>query len=248
MRLVRERSKWDRLQTAREVHDDGDAVPADVRPSKRSWGGPGWSQGLDEGPRLRPPTEQAPPRTRRGGLGGHRRARRARRRLRGREDYPHGQLLALLEAAEPHIGHTGREAQRWFGRRALLQLTDEFYPLFRHHDSTAEFAAAINEEIHPAVEKRYPGAELPVLLVDEQPREGDLRLRYDSERGLCSFAEGILEGVGNLYGEKVAVEQPCCVHEGHPYCDLVLTVEGAAGEDPFYGLDELDPPRGAPTG
>lgn len=85
-----------------------------------------------------------------------------------------------------------------------------------------------------------------MLLVDEQPRQGDLRLRYDSERGLCSFAEGILEGVGNLYGEKVTNQQPRCVHEGHPYCDLVVTVEGAAGEDPFYGLDEPEPPQHRP--
>lgn len=156
------------------------------------------------------------------------------------EDYPYEHLGELLAAAEPYTGHAGREAQRWFGRRALLQLAGDFFHLFRDHGSTVDFAAAINEQIHPHVEESYPGAELPILLVDESPREGDLRLRYDSERGLCSFAEGILEGVGNLYGEKVTIQQPCCVHEGHPYCDLVLTVEGAVNEGPFDGMGEPD--------
>lgn len=162
-----------------------------------------------------------------------------------RDDHPHEDLLALLEAAEPLVGHTGRDLQRWFGRRALIQLASEFYRFFRAHDTTVSFAAALNEEVHPAVRKRYPGAEVPVFQIDDDPREGDLRLRYDSDRGLCSFAEGLIEGTGQLYGEKVTIEQPCCVHEGHPYCDLVLTIEGAAGEDPFLDLDDREHRRPA---
>lgn len=159
------------------------------------------------------------------------------------EDYPHTELLDLLGAAEPYTGRSGREAQRWFGRRALIQLAGDFYRFFRDHTSTVDLARAINDEIHPAVRQRYPGAEVPLFRIDDDPTHGDLRLRYDSGRGLCSFAEGLIEGTGNLYGEKVTIEQPRCVHEGYPYCDLVLTIEGAAGEDPFFGLEAPEPAR-----
>lgn len=141
-------------------------------------------------------------------------------------DYPYQEFVALLEAAEPYIGERGREAQRWFGRRALHQLAEEFFELFEPHDSTRAFALTINDVIHPEVRKLYPGAEVPTFDIDEAPAEGDLLLRYNSGRGLCSFAEGLLEGTADLYGETITVEQPACVHEGDPHCDLVLTVEG----------------------
>lgn len=152
------------------------------------------------------------------------------------ENYPHQELLTLLEAAKPYTRRTGRDAQRWFGRRAFHQLAGEFYHLFRDHDSTVSFAKAINTHVHPEVRKHYPGAELPVLHLDNDPPSGDLLLRYDSPRGLCSFAEGILEGVGNLYGEKVTIDQPQCVHKGDPHCDLILITEGQVDEAPFETL------------
>ncbi len=158
-------------------------------------------------------------------------------------DYPAEDLLLLLDAAEPYTRRGGREAQRWFGRRAFHQLAAEFHHLFKPHDSTVAFARAINDTIHPEVRKHYPGAEVPTFDVEEHPPGGDLRLRYESYRGLCSFAEGLIEGVGNLYGEKVTIQQPRCVHEKDPHCDLVITAQGDADKDPFGTLDLHAPPR-----
>lgn len=141
-------------------------------------------------------------------------------------NYPHEELVALLDAAEPYAGYSGRDAQRWFGRHALVQLADKYPELFEPHTSTRGFALTINDVIHPEVRKLYPGAEVPTFEVEEHPDEGDLLLRYTSTRGLCSFAEGLLQGTGDLYGEEIDVEQPSCVHEGDDHCDLVLQVEG----------------------
>lgn len=152
------------------------------------------------------------------------------------DDRPYQDLIRLLEAAEPHIGRSGREAQRWFGRRAFSQLAASFYHVFKPHDSTRSFVLSINTTVHPEVEERFPGAEVPFFHIDEHPDRGDLRLRYASDRGLCSFGEGLIQGAGNLYGEKVTVEQPRCVHEGDPHCDLVVMIEGDAQVDPFETL------------
>lgn len=143
--------------------------------------------------------------------------------------YPHEEFVALLEAAEPWTGENGREAQQWFGRHALHQLADKYPHLFEPHDSTRSFALTINDVIHPEVRKLYPGAKVPTFDVDEDPDDGDLLLRYRSERGLCSFAEGLLLGTADRYDERVDVHQPDCVHEGDPHCDLMLDVEPMTG-------------------
>jgi hypothetical protein len=146
-------------------------------------------------------------------------------------NYPYEQLVTLLQAAEPVVGYSGRRAQQWFGRRALHRLADRYPELFEPHTSTREFALTLNDVIHPEVRKLYPGAEVPTFALDEDPEDGNLSLRYESERGLCSFAEGLLLGTGDRYGEEIGVQQPRCVHEGDSYCDLVLTVEASTSRE-----------------
>ncbi|MFN2628903.1 MAG: V4R domain-containing protein [Gaiellaceae bacterium] len=45
---------------------------------------------------------------------------------------------------------------------------------------------------------------------------------YYSPRKLCAFAEGLLLGAGDHYGETVAIEQPKCMHRGDPRCHLEI--------------------------
>lgn len=150
-------------------------------------------------------------------------------------NYPHEDLLDLLEAAEPYTGYSGREAQRWFGHQALHQLADKYPHLFEPHDTTRSFALNLNEVIHPEVRKLYPGAHVPTFRVEEDPEEGDLELGYRSERGLCSFAEGLLLGTADRYDERIDVHQPTCVHLGDPHCELVLDVQAGSPREGTEG-------------
>lgn len=145
-------------------------------------------------------------------------------------NYSHEELLDLLEAAEAYTGKSGAEALRWFGRDALHQLADKYPDLFEPHASTRAFALTINGVIHPEVRKLYPGAQVPTFDVDEHPEQGDLMLRYRSTRGLCYFAEGLLHGTADHYGEQVNVEQPSCVHKSDDHCDLLLQVHSTPDE------------------
>lgn len=137
-------------------------------------------------------------------------------------NYPYQEFLALLDAAEPYTGETGRDAQRWFGRHALHHFTEEHAHLFDPHDSTVSFARTLNDVIHPEVRKLYPEAPVPTFDIDEDPGQGDLLLGYQSPRGLCSFAEGLLDGTADRYNETVHIEQPTCVHEGADHCEILI--------------------------
>lgn len=144
-------------------------------------------------------------------------------------NYPHEEFVELLEAAEPYTGETGRDAQKWFGRRALHQFTRKHPHLFEPHDSTLSFAGSLNDVIHPEVRKLYPEAPVPTFDIDEAPPRGDLVIAYESPRGLCSFAEGLLLGTADTYDEALVVEQPVCVHEGDGHCEILIQVgPGAA--------------------
>lgn len=137
-------------------------------------------------------------------------------------NYPYEAFLDLLQAAEPYTGTSGRDAQRWFGRHALHTFTQEHPHLFEPHDSTISFTKDLNEVIHPEVRKLYPEAPVPTFEVDEDPDEGDLLISYKSSRGLCSFAEGLIDGTADLYQEAVHIEQPACVHEGDDHCEILI--------------------------
>lgn len=140
--------------------------------------------------------------------------------------YPHEQLLALVDAASTATGTPADDLVRWFGREALPMLYDRYSAFFDPHPSTRPFLLTLNEVIHPEVRKLFPGAYAPSFDVGEE----DLRslvLTYESHRGLCAFAEGLILGAADHYGEQVTVDQPECAKRGDARCILRTTFAAA---------------------
>lgn len=140
--------------------------------------------------------------------------------------YSDEELVDLVDAAEPHIGASGQAALRWVGQHALGKLAQMYPSIFRQHPSTREFVVNLNDIIHPEVEKLYPGANTPIFEYGDE-EENPLVVRYTSDRGLCSFAEGLILGTADWYEEEVEIDQSSCMHEGDPDCTLHLTFADA---------------------
>ncbi len=140
-------------------------------------------------------------------------------------NYPYEEFIELLAAAEPYTDRSGPEAQRWFGRHALHRFNEKHPHLFEPHDSTLSFAKDLNEVIHPEVRKLYPEAPVPTFIIDESPEGGDLSIAYESPRGLCFFAEGLLEGTADTYDESLSHHQATCIHQGDQRCELVIQMD-----------------------
>lgn len=51
-----------------------------------------------------------------------------------------------------------------------------------------------------------------------EPAPDRLELVYDSPRKLCPIMHGMIESVAELYGERVDVTEPACMHRGDPAC------------------------------
>ena len=136
--------------------------------------------------------------------------------------YPDEDLFALVGAASQALGLPPDDVVRWFGRNAMPLFAERYPALFAEYDDTRTFVLALNDIIHPEVRKLYPGAIVPEFDYDlSDPAQ--LLMDYHSPRQLCAFAEGLVLGAADHFGETAAIEQPLCMHRGDPRCRLAIT-------------------------
>lgn len=140
------------------------------------------------------------------------------------EDYDDPGLKDLMVAAEPYVEGSSSEVERWFGRRALETIAVEYPSFFENHESIETFVQSLDDEIHPEVQKLYPGAVFPEFDVSDSQNGDSLWLVYRSDRELCNFAEGLLKGTADRYGQKVELEQSQCTHRGDPHCRIIMSI------------------------
>ena len=136
--------------------------------------------------------------------------------------YPDQNLFALVAAASDTLGQPADTVIRWFGRHALPILADQYPRFFAPHRTTRSFVLTLNDIIHPEVRKIYPGADVPVF--DFDTSSDVLVMGYRSSRKLCAFAEGLLEGAADHYGELIAITQPQCMLRGDESCVLEISL------------------------
>jgi hypothetical protein len=143
--------------------------------------------------------------------------------------YPDEDLFALVGAASAALATPPDDVVRWFGRSALPLLADSYPQFFAPHRTARSFILTLNDIIHPEVRKIYPGADVPVFDFDGLSDEV-LVLGYSSPRQLCPFAEGLVEGAADYYGERVSISQPLCMRRSDPKCVLEISFESAPRE------------------
>lgn len=143
-------------------------------------------------------------------------------------NYPDADLTALVGAASDALGRPPDDVVRWFGRNALPLLADRYPALVAPHADARSFVLTLDEIVHPEVQKLYPGAETPRFGFD--PSDPDrLLMDYRSSRRLCAFAEGLLLGAGDRFGQTVAVAQPECMKRGDERCLIAIEFGPASG-------------------
>lgn len=131
--------------------------------------------------------------------------------------YPHEELAALADSLAAQLGVEPDDAVMWFGKKALPKLAALYPQLFEAHGGTLPFLSTLNDIIHPEVRKLYPGADVPVF--DYRLIESDRMLMgYRSQRGLCFFGQGLIEGAGEYFSEDLRVAQTTCEKRGDSEC------------------------------
>jgi hypothetical protein len=134
--------------------------------------------------------------------------------------YEHDDFTRLLGATAVRIERPDDDTLKWFGRKALPLLVGLYPAFFEPHSSAGSFLLTLNDVIHPEVRKLFPGAYAPEF--DYVAREaGTVELGYLSYREMCTFAEGLIEGAADHYGERVEIQQTSCTRRGDEKCVFV---------------------------
>jgi len=132
-------------------------------------------------------------------------------------NYPDAQLHRLVAAAAAALSLSADEVLVWAGRRTLPLMAGRFPHFFDVHTATRPFLLTLNSIIHPEVRKLYPGADTPEFDFDTSDPD-TLVMHYRSARRLCAYAQGLVEGVAEHYGQNASFVQNDCMHRGDPAC------------------------------
>jgi hypothetical protein len=136
--------------------------------------------------------------------------------------YPDEELNSLVGAAAGMLDISPDDLVKEFGRKAIPHFAERYPQFFAPHSTTRSFVLTLNEVIHPEVRKLFPGADVPTFEF-ATPDERTVELSYVSTRQLCSFAEGLVLGAADHYGETVEMHQTSCMKRGDARCILVCT-------------------------
>ncbi len=131
--------------------------------------------------------------------------------------YPDSELGKIVAAASQALGKPPNEIVRWIGQKAIPMLAAKYPKLFSTHQSTRSFVLALNHIIHPEVRKLYPGADVPEFDFDTSSPDV-LVMGYQSPRRMCAFAEGLVMGAAEHFGERLVFEHVRCMHRGDEKC------------------------------
>ena len=136
--------------------------------------------------------------------------------------YPDSDLLSIAGAVADRVQATPSSVLRHVGHQGLSRIYDRYPEFFTGHGDVISFLLTVDEIIHPEVRALYPGADVPRFnynLVDDRT----LELTYRSLRKRCDFAEGLILGAAEHYGQNVEIVQPRCMIRGDEDCVLRVT-------------------------
>jgi predicted hydrocarbon binding protein len=134
----------------------------------------------------------------------------------GPKTYPDSIFMNLVQTAVKLKELKLEDAVRMFGKFSYSRLKGKLPDIMEDYSSPEEILFALDGIIHVEVRKLLEDANPPSFDVK---REGkDIIMEYQSDRKLCFFVEGLLEGLALSFQKKVKYTQTECTHKGHDHC------------------------------
>jgi predicted hydrocarbon binding protein len=135
-------------------------------------------------------------------------------------DYDDEDVFAIVGAAAELTGEEPADLLYEFGRYVVPTLV-QTYGVHVEQDWTGlDLIANVETYIHEALRAKQLSEFTPPGLQTKRVDEDRVLVRYTSDRELCDLAKGLLQGVGDYYGENLAVSEHRCMHDGADSCDL----------------------------
>lgn len=135
--------------------------------------------------------------------------------------YPDTDLFTIATQAANKLGVPLSDALRAFGKYALPKLVKKYPTFLEGHTDAKSFLESVDGVIHVEVRKLMPKAITPQFTYEDSGPDG-LIIRYASARKLCHLMEGMLEAVGEHFGQDLEYQQNRCLHSGDDHCEFAL--------------------------
>ena len=154
---------------------------------------------------------------------------RTRRPFVGPLTYPDEDLVALVAASSARLGLSPEELLVALGRHCFPRLAARIPHVVQGQTHVKTFLLGLDEIVHTAARQRFKDARPPRITVREVSPD-ELLLRYESARGLCALARGLVEGAGEHFHTPLRASEIRCVASGADACELRITFQQAAAE------------------
>ncbi len=134
--------------------------------------------------------------------------------------YPDEELVAYVTELSKITGTAAPDLIRAFGKY-MMHKFKTMHPEFLEGHDAKSFLASVHDVIHVEVKKLHPDSLLPSFEYEDNSPD-TLTMLYCSQRKLCHLAEGLVEGVSEVFDQPIALQHPECMHDGAAKCRLEL--------------------------
>lgn len=136
--------------------------------------------------------------------------------------YPDGDIVSIVKTASEATGEPIQDLLYAFGKYVAPGLLDMYGAQISDDWDYLDLLANTEEQIHKVVRRDMPDSSPPELRA-KRTSDDEVRIRYASERQMCSVLEGIASGLAEEYGVDASISQVQCMLDGAGECHVSIT-------------------------
>ena len=136
--------------------------------------------------------------------------------------YDHGEMWSLMAELSKATEIAIPDLLREFGHHLFGRLAIAFPRFFQGSGCAFDFLDSLNSVIHVEVRKLYADAELPRFEITERSAQRMVMI-YRSKRHFADLAEGLFQGCGRHFGERIEIRRDNLAAENGSLVQFTLT-------------------------
>lgn len=137
------------------------------------------------------------------------------------EDYPDDEFLRIYKVLLEGADASDAELQRQFGQFLFGELGDMYARIYFDDEwGPLDLIDNVEETIHQSLKKRDDSGFTPPELTTERLGEDGIAVLYTSDRQLCEFGKGLIQGTAEHYGTDLTISESQCMKDGDDVCRI----------------------------
>ncbi len=140
----------------------------------------------------------------------------------GPATYDDSDFFELATQATNKFSVSMNDLQKMLGKYSFPKLATMCPHFVEIYDHPKAFLKTIEDVVHVEVKKLYLNANTPTFRYEDNS-DDSLMMEYMSERQLCFFLDGLIDGVSDYFKQPISKEHSTCTHRGDLSCRFMLS-------------------------